>query len=169
MDARQPKLEELEDPPLTSLRIGNVTITARRELQGGRVWMGTEAGANPRRALLRDDGEPSLCPAIRRGGPLKPIGGLFRPWTPAHDCNVRLVSHADHAPFRENADEVRLLGACVAAVGGGAWVAACSVQHPDRTWIEYVDHSGAVYLRRRLNSILAFSGITWTRDDNAPL
>jgi hypothetical protein len=76
-----------------------------------------------------------------------------------------LVSHAS----RGDADEAPLLNGCDAAVGGGVGVAACSTQHPERTWIEYVDNDGEVYLRRRLDSILAFNGVTWTRtDDTAP-
>lgn len=109
--------------------------------------MGAEGGCSGWRALLRADGEPCLCPALRRGSRVKPLGGLFAEWTPVGHRNVRVVS---------SNGTVR-----AASSGHGAWVTVVSMEDPSNTWIEHLDELGNAYLRRRLDSILAFVGISW--------
>jgi hypothetical protein len=145
MMTRQPLPDELEDPPLVVFAVDDVLVTARRS--GSGVWMGAEGGSSGWRALLRPDGEPYLGTAFTRGSCVKPLGGLFADWTPAEHRNVRVISSDGTTR--------------AASTGQGAWVTVVSIEDPGRTWIEYVDQRGEAYLRRRLDSILAFVGMSW--------
>jgi hypothetical protein len=145
---RQPAPHELADPPLVTCPIGDILVTARRARSGSDVWVGAEGGGSGSRALLRADGEPCLGPAFSRGSRVKPLGGLFAEWTPTGHQNVRVVSSDGTTRTASSAH--------------GAWVTVVSVRDPHHTWIEYADERGDAYLRRRLDSILAFVGMSWT-------
>jgi hypothetical protein len=112
------------------------------------VWMTAEGGRVSRPVLLRADGEPSLGPAYNRGSRIKLLGGLFEEWLPAEYRIVRLVLGDDTTRLASSAN--------------GAWVTNVSIDDPHHTWIEFVDPREDAYLRRRLDSLLAFVGISWT-------
>jgi hypothetical protein len=149
MSARQPLIDDLDDPPLVALPVGEIQVTARRARSGPEVWIGAEGGRSSTRTLLLANGEPCLAPAFTRGSRVKPLGGLFAEWTPAGHRNVRVV-----------ASDGTIL---TASSGQGAWITVVSVEDPHHTWIEYVDDREETYLRRRLDSIHAFVGISWAR------